>query len=237
MAPWNEIDTLLLDLDGTLLDLHFDTYFWLDHLPRRFAEQHRLPLQLAKAEVKARLAREAGTLRWYCIEHWSREFEIDVLALKHEVAHLIAVHQGAEKFLQAAKRANKHIVLVTNAHAQSLALKMQRTGLGKYFDDSVCSHALGAAKEQIDFWDKLHRRLAFDQERTLCVDDNLAVLQAAKDFGIRHLLAVRRPDSQAPARDIEGFACTDGVVDLIYGRTSLDYRPEEPRSNTRSRML
>src|SRR5690606_507131 len=26
--PWNQIDTVLLDMDGTLLDLHFDNHFW-----------------------------------------------------------------------------------------------------------------------------------------------------------------------------------------------------------------
>src|SRR5688572_6670841 len=35
MIDWNAVDTVLLDMDGTLLDLHFDNYFWLTHLPKR----------------------------------------------------------------------------------------------------------------------------------------------------------------------------------------------------------
>ncbi|MCP4043692.1 MAG: haloacid dehalogenase, partial [Gammaproteobacteria bacterium] len=32
---WNSIHTVLLDMDGTLLDLHFDNQFWLEHVPLR----------------------------------------------------------------------------------------------------------------------------------------------------------------------------------------------------------
>ena len=27
---WRDIDTVLLDMDGTLLDLHYDNHFWLE---------------------------------------------------------------------------------------------------------------------------------------------------------------------------------------------------------------
>ena len=33
MVNWNKIDTILLDMDGTLLDLYFDNYFWREHVP------------------------------------------------------------------------------------------------------------------------------------------------------------------------------------------------------------
>jgi 5'-nucleotidase len=31
---WREIDTVLLDMDGTLLDLEFDSHFWLSLVPQ-----------------------------------------------------------------------------------------------------------------------------------------------------------------------------------------------------------
>ena len=34
LPDWQEIDTVLLDMDGTLLDLHYDNYFWLTHIPK-----------------------------------------------------------------------------------------------------------------------------------------------------------------------------------------------------------
>ncbi|MDX1515147.1 MAG: GMP/IMP nucleotidase [Gammaproteobacteria bacterium] len=215
MVPWNDIDTVLLDLDGTLLDLHFDTFFWLEHLPRRFAERHNLPLEAAKADVRARLAREAGTLRWYCIDHWSRELGLDVLALKREVEHLITLHAGTEAFLGVARRQAKRLVLTTNAHSGILSVKLDRTGIGHYFDEIVCSHALGAPKEDADFWTRLTDRSPFDPARTLFVDDSLPVLRAARGFGIRFVFAVRQPDTRARARDVGDFRGIDRVSDLL----------------------
>src|SRR5882757_7567074 len=34
---WSQIDTVLLDMDGTLLDLRFDNWFWQELIPRRYA--------------------------------------------------------------------------------------------------------------------------------------------------------------------------------------------------------
>lgn len=33
MIAWKEIDTVLLDMDGTLLDLNFDNHFWKEFVP------------------------------------------------------------------------------------------------------------------------------------------------------------------------------------------------------------
>ena len=48
MIDWSSLDTVFLDMDGTLLDLHFDNHFWLEHLPRRYAEQFDLTPEDAK---------------------------------------------------------------------------------------------------------------------------------------------------------------------------------------------
>ena len=45
---WNDIDTVLLDMDGTLLDRHFDDHFWLDHVPKRYADRYGMPLGTAR---------------------------------------------------------------------------------------------------------------------------------------------------------------------------------------------
>lgn len=38
MFNWKTIDTVLLDMDGTLLDLHFDNHFWLSLVPQEFKQ-------------------------------------------------------------------------------------------------------------------------------------------------------------------------------------------------------
>jgi putative hydrolase of the HAD superfamily len=205
MIDWSTIDTVLLDMDGTLLDLHFDNHFWLEHVPKRYAEAHGLDLEAATEELMGRYQAVAGTLDWYCVDHWSRELGLDIVMLKQEVAHLIAVHPHVLDFLEALKVAGKRRVLVTNAHRKALTLKLEKTPLGEHLDRLLCSHDFGLPKEHRGFWEKLREVEPFDPDRTLFVDDSLAVLRAARDYGIRQLLAITDPDSRQERRLIDEF--------------------------------
>ncbi len=209
--PWGDIATVLLDMDGTLLDLHFDNHFWLTHVPRRFAEKHALPFEEARPRVLARYQAVEGTLDWYCVDYWTRELELDIVQLKQEVAHLIAVHPHVEDFLARSRRAGKRVVLVTNAHHKSLSLKLRTTGIEGHFDAVVCAHDLGLPKERPGFWQRLRALENFDPARTLLVDDSLPVLRSARSYGIRHLLGVRNPDSRQPPKAVEEF---DSIADF-----------------------
>ena len=201
MLDWNQIDTVLLDMDGTLLDLHFDNHFWLDYVPQRYAESQGLEPGLAKADLLQRYKDREGTLEWYCVDHWSQELGLDIVLLKEEVEHLIAVHPHVIDFLDQLVCAGKHRVLVTNAHQKTLALKMDKTRLAGFFDQVISSHQLGLPKEHPEFWHRLQNICPFDKTRTLFVDDSPNVLDSARDYGIRWLLAVLRPDSRGPVRE------------------------------------
>jgi len=215
MVNWNAIEVILLDMDGTLLDLHFDTHFWLHHVPLRYAQARGITLETAKAEIMPRIREIQGTLEWYSVDHWSAALDLDIGALKREVAHLIAVHPHAREFLRAARRAGKRLVLVTNAHGKSLALKLERTRLAGQLDAVICAHDLGAPKEQAAFWRRLARRVHFDPARTLLIDDNLVALRAARSFGVGALLAVRRPDSRAPRHDTAEFPAIESFREIM----------------------
>ncbi|WP_321529273.1 GMP/IMP nucleotidase [Sedimenticola selenatireducens] len=217
MIDWNQIDTILLDMDGTLLDLHFDNYFWLEHVPRRYAESRGFSLEQAKAELLSRYQSVEGTLEWYCVDHWSRELGLDIALLKAEVDHLIAVHPHVVDFLESARSWEKRIVLVTNAHQKALALKMERTKLQGYFDAVVCSHDLGLPKEEPTFWDKFQQIEPFEKSRALFVDDSLSVLESARDYGMGYLIRVLKPDTRGPARESEGFMAIEDFSAILPG--------------------
>jgi len=218
--PWAGIDTVLLDMDGTLLDLHYDNHFWQVYVPEKFAERHGLPPDEAHAECFRRYNAKAGTLQWYCVDYWSEQLELDIVRLKEELAHLIAVHPDVTDFLAALKAAGKRVVLVTNAHRKSLNLKMVRTGLAVHFDALHVSHEYGIAKEEPAFWAALRRSEPFDPERTLLVDDSLPVLRSARAFGIAHLCAVSRPDTRLPDKDVGEFPAIRRFRDITPGRAS-----------------
>lgn len=217
MLAWDRIDTVLLDMDGTLLDLHFDNHFWQAHLPRRYAEARGLPADSGREELMARYHARAGTLEWYSVDFWETELELDIMRFKEEVAHLIAVHPHVTDFLVAVRAAGKRIVLATNAHHKSLTLKMARTGLTPYFDAIVSSHALGAAKEEQAFWQRLHEIEPFDPARTLLVDDSLPVLDSARRYGIAQLVAVKRPDTRQPEKQTADYPAIDDFSQLMPG--------------------
>jgi HAD superfamily hydrolase (TIGR01509 family) len=217
MLAWDRIDTVLLDMDGTLLDLHFDNHFWQAHLPRRYAEARGLPAASGREELMARYHARAGTLEWYSVDFWETELELDIMRFKEEVAHLIAVHPHVTDFLLAVRAAGKRIVLATNAHHKSLTLKMARTGLTPHFDAIVSSHALGAAKEEQAFWQRLREIEPFDPARTLLVDDSLPVLDSARRYGIAQLVAVKRPDTQQPEKQTADYPAIDDFSQLMPG--------------------
>ena len=50
MLPWSEIDTVMFDMDGTLLDLHFDNFFWLKVVPEHFSKHHGVSEEQALAQ-------------------------------------------------------------------------------------------------------------------------------------------------------------------------------------------
>ena len=217
MLDWSRIDTVLLDMDGTLLDLHFDNHFWLQHVPLRYAESRGLPLEQARSELLRRYGDIQGTLEWYCVDHWSRELGLDIALLKEEVDHLIAVHPHVTEFLDLLRDAGRRRVLVTNAHQKSLGLKMQRTRLRDRLDAVCCAHDLGLPKESDAFWPKLRDIEPFDPERTLFVDDSLAVLRSARRFGIGQLLAIRQPDSRQAERVVDEFPAVRGFSEVLPG--------------------
>jgi HAD superfamily hydrolase (TIGR01509 family) len=195
--PWDEIDWVLLDMDGTLLDKHFDDYFWETLVPQEYARRRHLPLGQARDLVFARYKREEGTLNWTDIDFWSRELDLDIPALKEGIRHLIEVHPDAEDFLKFLRQQRKRVALVTNAHYKTLDLKMNQTGLLQYFEEVVSSFDLGVPKEEVRFWEILQVRLGFSSEQALLVDDNAEALAAAKVFGIKYLFFKAKSSSKA----------------------------------------
>jgi len=215
MVEWSKIKTILLDMDGTLLDLNFDNYFWQHHVPQRYAEKHAMQLEAAKDYLVPLFQKIEGTMDWYCVDHWTRELGLDIELLKQEVDHLIAVHPHVIDFLIEARSHGKRLVLVTNAHGKSLRIKMKRTELGKHFDEIICAHDFGLPKEDTKFWDKLQLRESFEKTQTLLIDDSLSVLRSAREYGIEHLLAVNHPDTKQPGRNVTEFLAINHFRDLL----------------------
>jgi len=217
LLDWSRIDTVCLDMDGTVLDLDFDNHFWLELLPRRYAERHGLGLEETRARLQPRFAARQGTLAWYCVDHWSEELDLDLAALKHELRDRIRYLPGAREFLDAVRaRGGRRLLLTTNAHPISLAIKAEVTGLAAHFDELVSSHEFGVPKEAAEFWPRLAAAHAVDPLRTLFVDDSPAVIGAARAAGVAQVWRVLQPDSTRPPRTdrIDGEQAVHALAEL-----------------------
>ncbi|NQZ28361.1 MAG: GMP/IMP nucleotidase [Colwellia sp.] len=202
---WSEISTVLIDMDGTILDLHFDNHFWLEHLPLRYSEKMSISLEAAKAKLKADYLAVVGTIEWYCLDYWSEQTQMPIKELKREIQHLIQLRSDAKDFLLALRASGKDIVMVTNAHPEALSLKIERTQLDQYFDTLYSTHEFGVSKESQLLWQRLQDKHGFDCDSTLFIDDSIEILKSAQQYGIKHLLAIANPDSKKAATVITDF--------------------------------
>lgn len=215
MIDWQEIDTVLLDMDGTILDRRFDDHFWLEHVPKRYAAKHRLPLEEARNMLYRMFRSQENTLNWTDLDYWSARLGMDIPLLKEEVDHLIAVHPFVIDFLLFLRHHGKGVHLVTNAHGKTLALKMKKTRLGPYFDTVISAHELGLPKEDGAFWGKLRERIPFDPARTMLGEDSETNLGTAAAYGIRHLIFISGSSSALPPKPSARYTSVKSFAELM----------------------
>lgn len=201
---WAQIDTVFLDMDGTLLDLNYDNQVWSQAVPTAYARHHALPKVEAHTALLEHMRAIRGSIDFYSFDYWADYTGLDMIAVHRELAHLVAYRPGAEDFLAWLRHSDKQAVLATNAHPGSVAVKDEQVQISAAVDCVISSDAFKAPKEDLKFWQDLQALRPFDPARALFIDDNKAVLDCAADYGIAHLLTIRTPDSARPPRlDLE----------------------------------
>lgn len=215
MIPWQEIETVLLDMDGTLLDKHFDDYFWEHFVPEIYAAKNNISELEARKKLLDTYRAKEGTLDWTDLDYWSEQLDLDIPALKIRIDHLIQVHPYVIDFLEHLKKRRKPVYLVTNAHSKTLDIKMAKTSLSGYFTAIVCAEEIGMPKENPAFWAGLSEKIDFTPKSTMLAEDTEKILFSAQTYGIKHLIYVARPSSQAPIKGSENFRSITYFNELI----------------------
>jgi putative hydrolase of the HAD superfamily len=202
-------------MDGTLLDLTFDNQFWVHHIPKKLAASTGLSLEESYEKMRKEYEQVHGEIQWYCLDYWAEQLGLDIMSAKRELMHLIRMRPDAIPFLDALKHSQREVVLVTNAHPDSLSLKIEKTQLDTHIDTLISTHQFGVTKESQLLWQRLHAHLDFDPQHTLFVDDSQRILDAAKEFGIAYTLGITNPDSEQAENEIIGHPTTNNYLQII----------------------
>ena len=221
MIDWDGIDLVMLDMDGTLLDLHYDNTIWNELLAPRYQQVHQVSAELAADKLFGHMRDTHGTLAFYDIEYWNSFTQFDVMELHREASHLIDYRPGVADFLDTLRSHGKAAWLVSNAHPLSIEIKNAHTGLCDRLEKTISSYHFGAPKEDVTFWTNLAQQHPFNPTRTLFIDDNEPVLEAARQFGVGQLITISQPDSQRPARSDLRFPTLDhfnALTDALSGQ-------------------
>ncbi|WJV54244.1 GMP/IMP nucleotidase [Pectobacteriaceae bacterium CE90] len=218
MSPtfnWNEIDTVLLDMDGTLLDLAFDSYFWLQLVPQSLSAQRGISLEQAKQLITTEYRAVQHTLDWYCFDYWSERLRLDIRQMTSDIGPRARLRDDTAPFLAALRESGRRTILLTNAHPHSLAIKVTHTGLDQHLDLLLSTHTYGYPKEDQRLWHAVQAHTGFNPTRTLFVDDSEPILDAAKAFGIRYCLGVSNPDSGQQEKSFTQHPAMNNYLSLL----------------------
>jgi len=217
---WSHIDDVLLDMDGTLLDRHFDNFFFEEELPRRYATLHGLSCEEARNRLMAMYRSVEGELAWTDLNYWTKQVGIDVVAMHKELDHMIGFLSGAEEFLRYLRKLGKRVTIVTNAHEAGVSVKVAKTGLDRYVDRIVDAFEIGYLKMRPEYWPNCQRLLSFDPTRSLFMDDDEGCLMAAKEFGVAYLVHSAKSSSHLPPTPLPKYFSVTGFAPLMNGRPS-----------------
>ncbi len=212
---WNNIDTVLLDMDGTLLDLAFDSHFWLQQVPMALSEKRQISLQQARQHIHEEYLAVQHTMNWYCFDYWSKKLDLDIYQMTTDIGSNAKLREDTTPFLTQLRQSGRRTILLTNAHPHSLAVKIEHTGLDQHLDLLLSTHTFGYPKEDQRLWAAVQQQTGFDPARTLFVDDGEPILDAAKAYGIRYCLGIENPDSTMATKSFQGHPSISDYRSLL----------------------
>ena len=182
---FKDIECLLIDMDGVILDNAYDNDFWQNQIPEVIADNKGIAFDDAKRLAIQIFNYKKNTKDWYDVDYWSNMLDIDIEAQKRSEKSFsrISLYDGVIDTLSVLKNKTK-IILITNAHRKTLNIKLEKYNLTPYFDEMVCAHELHYVKEDIQLWYMLRSKYRLDYEKTLLVEDTINNINVGLSAGI-----------------------------------------------------
>ncbi len=212
---WAKIDTVLLDMDGTLIDKHHDDFFWEELVPKCYAEKNNISQLEAKERLRRIYKTKENTKKWADFDYWSERLGINLWLLKDECRHTVKLHPHTVRFLKFLKRRRKKVYLVTAASRKDINFKLEHVGIFEYFDGIFSEIEIGSSKKEKMFWGKVQKKIKYEKSRTMLADDDETIMRMARSHGIRWLVIKSKSSSKKPHQISKEFFCVRHFDDIL----------------------
>ena len=180
-----DIDCMLVDMDGVILDNTYDNNFWQNQIPGVISKNKNISFEDAKRLAVQIFNYKKNTKDWYDVDYWSNMLNVDIEAEKRSSISFdrIQLYEGVTKTLNKLKD-NFRLILITNAHRKTLNIKLEKYDLNPYFEKMICAHELHYVKENIQLWYMLKSRFKLDYTKTLLIEDTINNIKVGLSAGI-----------------------------------------------------
>ena len=180
-----DIDCMLVDMDGVILDNTYDNNFWQNQIPGVISKNKNISFEDAKRLAVQIFNYKKNTKDWYDVDYWSNMLNIDIESEKRSSISFdrIQLYEGVTETLNKLKD-NFRLILITNAHRKTLNIKLEKYDLNPYFEKMICAHELHYVKENIQLWYMLKSRFKLDYTKTLLIEDTINNIKVGLSAGI-----------------------------------------------------
>ncbi|MCH1416878.1 MAG: HAD-IA family hydrolase [Gammaproteobacteria bacterium] len=180
-----DIECMLVDMDGVILDNTYDNNFWQNQIPGVISKNKNISFEDAKRLAVQIFNYKKNTKDWYDVDYWSNMLNVDIEAEKRSSISFdrIQLYEGVTKTLNKLKD-NFRLILITNAHRKTLNIKLEKYDLSPYFENMICAHELHYVKENIQLWYMLKSRFKLDYTKTLLIEDTINNIKVGLSAGI-----------------------------------------------------
>lgn len=211
---WDQIQTVMIDMDGTLIDLCFDHVIWNHALPQQLAQKRGISPKEAHDLLYSEY-RPPFPIDFYSIDAWARKTGLDLMQIHKDTSHLLQYRPGAIQFLEFLKARKLRVVIATNCHPKSFELKDSILNIRSKVDAVYSSADFGVAKDEVEYWDCVEQIESFPRSHTLFIDDAQPILDTGWEAGIGHLMTIKQPNCLIPAVSTFFHPVIDDFRDLL----------------------
>ena len=215
MVKLNSTTAILSDLDGVILDLAYDIKFWELWLPEQVANQTNKSIEETKAEIKAEIDIQRGTLNFYDLNYWDDLLNVDCMQIFREKTERCSYLEGSYEALQRLSTLKNPKYIMTNGDPRIQDYKAETQNFLEFFDSIFYSMHVGYPKESKEFWALARHNLNLDFEDTIFIDDDFKVVTAAAKAGIKQVAWITPGKNRILQNRVETFASLSDLVSTI----------------------